>query len=62
MIFLEPEFYDIFGIFVFVFLIWFGLRRLKHKKMNPWAIKLIIAIGVLGLCVDLFFVFKRFFS
>jgi hypothetical protein len=61
MIFLEPEFYDIFGIFVFIFLIWFGLRRLKNKKIKKWTIKIIIGIGIVGLCVDLFFVFRRFF-
>jgi len=60
MIFLEPEFYDIFGIFVFIFIIWFSLRRIKHKRVDCWILKILLAIGVVGLCVDLFFVFKRF--
>ncbi|TSC55047.1 MAG: hypothetical protein LiPW30_513 [Parcubacteria group bacterium LiPW_30] len=49
---LEPQFFDIFGFVVFVYitlLSWLLLRRIYVKK---WMIIVLFLIGVIGLLVD----------
>lgn len=49
---LEPQFFDIFGFVVFVYitlLSWLLLRRIYVKK---WMIIILFLIGVTGLLVD----------
>lgn len=55
-----PEFYDNFGIIVFVSLFILSLWMLKTKKEAPdWVAFLIFLIAVLGLIVDGYIVFFR---
>ncbi len=49
---LEPQFFDIFGLIVFIYitlLSWLLLRRIYVKK---WMIIVLFLIGVIGLLVD----------
>jgi peptidoglycan/LPS O-acetylase OafA/YrhL len=56
-----PEFFDIFGLFVFVFLFIIGFWTLKSKKRLPeWAGFIILLIAILGLIVDSSIVIKTF--
>ncbi len=60
--FMRPEFFDIFGIFIFAFLICISLWGLKFKKLFPlWVLMTILVIGVLGLLIDIFWVYNGFF-
>lgn len=50
---IRPEFFDIFGIFAFSFLIVLSLWGLKTKMPVPqWALAILFIIGILGLIVD----------
>jgi len=52
MFFLEPQFFDIFGLIVFLYitlLSWLLLRRIYVKK---WMIIILFLIGITGLLVD----------
>lgn len=60
MILLEPAFYDFFGLIVFLFLIYLGIRGLKKQKIKPWMFKVILTIGILGLIVDFSMVMLKF--
>lgn len=53
-IFTKPEFYDNFGLGVFLYLLCLGFYYLKHpkKKLERWVIISLIVIGFLGLIVD----------
>jgi uncharacterized membrane protein len=55
----KPEFFDIFGIFIFIFLSIIGFLMFKKKKKMPDIIGFIILlIGILGLIVDGYIVIK----
>jgi len=50
---IRPEFFDIFGILVFSFLIISSLWGLKTRKpFSQWTLAILFIIGVLGLIVD----------
>jgi len=60
--FIRPEFFDIFGALAFAFFICVSLWGLKFNEPLPrWILKVILIIGVLGLSVDIFWVYKEFF-
>jgi len=59
-IFLEPAFYDLFGILFFSFLIFISLRKLRGKELNDWVFRLILIVGVLGFLVDITMVLMNF--
>ncbi|GEM_PF-1353841 len=59
----KPEFFDVFGLLVFAFLLIVGyLMTTKKKKMPDWVGFVIFVIGILGLIVDGFIVFRTFFQ
>lgn len=50
---IRPEFFDIFGIFIFTFLIALSLWGMKTRRALPrWALIILFIIGILGLIVD----------
>jgi hypothetical protein len=57
----NAAFFDIFGIFVFMFLLFLGMKfskyKLKHVKYGGY---LLIVIGILGLFIDLYNVIYNF--
>lgn len=56
---LQAEFFDIFGLTVFGFLLGSGVWMLATKKETPdWVAILVIIIGILGLFVDGYLVIK----
>lgn len=57
----RPEFFDIFGLAVFSFLTIVGYLIFVKKKKMPEEVEFaIFIIGLLGLIVDGFIVFKTF--
>lgn len=56
----EAEFFDIFGIGVFIILLYIGVRLKKKKRAKSWVSTLIIIIAIVGLLVDLYTVFKNY--
>ena len=57
---LRPEFFDIFGVFVWIFFIVVSLRALVTGNMPDWTLFVILVIGVLGLIVDGTIVYKTY--
>jgi len=62
----NPEFFDIFGIFAFIIILIIGiLIKVKRRKLPnnlfDWIGIILIIIGVLGLVVDLWMVFRGYF-
>ena len=56
----SAEFFDNFGIFVFIFLLVVGIWGIKTKKKLPeWIYWVILIIAVLGLLVDSFNVIRN---
>jgi len=61
--FLKPEFFDIFGIPTFIFVIVLSYWELKTGAVLPRFIMVILfTLGVLGLATDIYNVYKSFFS
>ena len=59
--FLTPEFFDIFGILTFMFLIFVSLWLLKFKKLpSDWIIIIILIISILGFLIDTFNVYRGY--
>jgi len=57
---LKPEQFDIFGIFVFSFLIYIANKELETKgKMSNNTAYILLLIGILGLIVDGYTVLTR---
>jgi len=61
----EAEFFDIFGIFVFIIVLAIGIMiKVKRRKLPnnvwDWIAIILIVIGFLGLLVDLWIVVKTF--
>ncbi len=51
--FIRPEFFDIFGIVVFCFIIVLSVWALKTKRpISKWALIVLFIIGVAGILVD----------
>jgi len=58
---LGAAFFDIFGIFVFVFIVATALFALKHKRRLPdWILLTYITIGLFGFFIDLFNVYSAY--
>jgi len=58
---MNPEFFDIFGLVVFIFLLGVGFWILKYRKKFPrWIAFIIVLIGLLGLVVDGYIVIKTY--
>jgi len=57
----EAAFFDIFGIFAFIILLYLGMMfskyKLKHIKMGGY---ILIVIATLGLVVDLYNVMHKY--
>ncbi|MFC1756606.1 hypothetical protein ACFLZC_00385 [Patescibacteria group bacterium] len=50
---IRPEFFDIFGIFVFTFFIILAIWGLKTKKPLPrWSLIILLLVGIAGIIVD----------
>lgn len=50
---IRPEFFDIFGLFVFSFIIFTSVWGLKTGKPFPkWILVALLFVGVVGLIVD----------
>lgn len=60
---LNPEFFDTFGILVFLYITAMAVWGLNSKKRLPqWAFTLLLLIGLSGLFVDGFIVYVYFVS
>jgi len=62
----NAEFFDIFGIFAFIIILVIGiLIKFKRRKLSnnvfDWIGLFLIIIGVIGLIVDLWMVFRGYF-
>ena len=58
---MRAEFFDIFGLITFTFLIVVGMTILRTKKRLPdWMGYVILLIGILGLIIDGTIVIKTF--
>lgn len=58
---INPAFFDIFGIVVFIILLIMGLKFSKYKiKQVRYGGYFLIIIGLLGLVVDLYNVFNEY--
>lgn len=56
-----PQFFDIFGIGVFGFIIALAVRGLRFKRPLPqWSLFLLLATGIAGLLVDGYIVFTTY--
>ena len=62
----NPEFFDIFGILAFAIILIIGIlikvkrRKLPNNVFN-WIAVVLIIIGVLGLVIDLWMVWRGYF-
>ena len=62
-IFERPEFYDIFGVFIFTFIIIISIWTLTTNENLPqWILRTLLIIGILGLIIDGTIVYKKFLS
>ncbi len=52
---LGPEFFDIFGVLAFVYIIFFAQMLLQGKKLPRGFVVLLLLMGLIGLFVDIFF-------
>jgi len=63
MTFPRPEFFDILGIGTFFFITVVSLRTVLFSRPFPeWAVYCLLVIGVLGLLVDGYIVYKTYFK
>ena len=59
--FISPEFFDIFGVFVFSYFIIISLRALKkNKPLTKKELIILLIIGILGLIVDGTIVYNKY--
>ena len=59
--FIRPEFFDIFGIGVFLFIIFISAGSLKTSLPIPkWALIILLVIGILGFLVDTIIVYLTY--
>ena len=57
----RPEFYDIFGFIIFIFLIILSSWSLiKNKKLPKWILITLLIIGIIGGIVDGIIVYSHF--
>ena len=52
---LRPEFFDIFGVLAFVYIIFFSNILLSGKKLPRGFVVVLLLIGLTGFFIDLFF-------
>ncbi len=53
MLEIQPQFFDIFGIATFTFIVVVTLWSLRSNKPLPkWILTILLVIGILGLLVD----------
>jgi len=57
---MNSAFFDIFGIFGFLFIIFSSIWILyKNKKPSKWVIIILLIIGIIGLAVDMISVYMN---
>ena len=57
----KPAFFDIFGIIIFIFIIWVGYTNLNSSQPLGWTVSiLILIIGITGLAIDSINVFRTY--
>jgi len=56
----SAEFFDIFGIIAFAIILYIGIRLKRKRTVDKKISYILIAIGILGLFVDLSMVFSAF--
>jgi len=52
---LEPEFFDIFGVLAFVYIIFFSNMLLSGRKLPRGFTIILLLIGLTGFFIDIFF-------
>lgn len=52
---LGPEFFDVFGVLAFVYIIFFSNMLLSGKKLPRGFVVVLLLIGLVGFFVDTFF-------
>jgi hypothetical protein len=57
---MKPEFFDIFGIPVFIFILYTGVTLTRNLPLPSWTPMVLIIIGILGLIIDSFIVIKTY--
>lgn len=61
-LFIQPEFFDIFGIFVFAFIAILSIWAIKTKNPIPKrALVILLIIGIVGFLIDSFIVYTAYF-
>lgn len=59
--FIRPEFFDIFGVFVWIFFIGISSYALRTgEPVSRWALILSLSIGILGLIIDGSIVYRTY--
>ena len=58
--FIRPEFFDIFGLAIFAFLLFVGIKMVQKKKLPNWTGFVILLIAIAGLIVDGIIVTKTY--
>lgn len=59
--FIKPEFFDIFGVAVFGFIITISYQALNNGHLiSRWALVALLVVGILGLIVDGTIVFMTY--
>lgn len=58
--FIKPEFFDIFGIAVFSFIVTISYQALNERLIPRWVFIVLLVIGILGLIVDGTIVFMTY--
>jgi len=61
MLLSQPQFFDIFGFFGFIFIIVLALIALNRKPLPRWMIIILLIIGLSGLIVDGLVVYSYYF-
>jgi len=57
----SPQFFDIFGILIFAYVIVFSARGLRGAAIPRWAFFVFLFIGIAGFLVDAAVVFTFYF-
>jgi hypothetical protein len=58
--FIRAEFFDIFGVFVWIFFILISIQTLKGTPFPHWAVVILLLIGIAGLLLDGFIVYRTY--
>lgn len=53
----EPQFFDIFGVLGFVYIVGLSLLGLVGKQLPKWMFVILLLIGVTGLLIDTLIVY-----